>query len=335
MPNIRNWIRSYKIIFGKPEHETSAYTFEGVVVGKLPPAIITVDAVTDPAGDVVSMSNLPSEGNDLRGFNFKLNTTRGSSSTGSSDEKSTLTLYNLNKETLDVLNQEGCVVRVYAGYEEDISLVYSGDILTVEPRTEGQDITYVVGCKDGAIDLKNTKVSIQYAESFSMANIVRDLASRFPSASLGTTALDSLESKYVTGGYTCQGTLSSVFDKICQKYELTYSRFNGRISVRPDQLIQGLPDYAIVNKNTYELSGDNIKTLEPTIKNNGKLTKQKNIKSGIQLTTYLIPISLDQFITIPSEANEKYTGTYKITSINFSLDSRNGPWDVSLKCEPM
>ena len=330
-----NWNRAYKIVFGKPKHETSAYTFEGTVVGNLPAPQIEVDAVTEPAGNVVSMSNLVSEDETLRGFKFTLNSVRIASGTGSSGEKSVLTLYNLNPETLEVLNQEGCVVRVYAGYQGAVNLVYSGDIEEVSPKTEGQDIAYKIDCKDGSIDLKNTRVSIQYSENISMANIVRDLASRFPSASLGSTTMDSLESKFITGGYSCQGKLSDIFDKVCQKNQLTYSRFNGKISVRPEQLIQGLPDYLIVERNTYTLLPDTLHIIDPILANKGKSTNQANVKRGIQLTTFLIPVTLDQFITILPETSQQYAGTYKITKIMTKLNSIQGAWTTSLKCEPM
>lgn len=335
MPSEYNWSRSYKIVAGKPSHETSAYTFEGVVVGKLPPTTISVDAVTEPAGDIIQMSNLESEGDSLRGFKFKLRTTRSSGSTASSNEKTILTLYNLNKETLGVLAQEGCVVRVYAGYQGEVDLVYSGDITIIAPKDEGADIAYNITCKDGATDIKNTKVSIRYDESFSMANVMRDLAGRFPSGSIGTMAVDQLEDKKVTGGFSCQGKLINIFNKACQRNGLTYTRYNGKISVRPDQLVQGTPDYLLVGRNTYTLNPKVIKTLDPVLDNRSKQTNQKNVKRGIQITTFLIPITLDQFITIPPEASQEYSGTYKIVAIQTNLDSRMGGWDTTLRCEPM
>ena len=330
-----NWQRSYKIVLGKPAHETSAYTFEGVVVGKMPPTTITVDAVTEPAGDIIQMSNLESEGDDLRGFKFKLRSTRSSGSTASSNERSTLILYNLNKETLSVLNQEGCVVRVYAGYQGNVDLVYSGDIGDINIKDEGNDIAYHIACKDGAIDIKNTKVSIKYDESFTMANVMRDLAGRFPSGSLGTIAVDNLKDTRITGGFSCQGKLINIFNKACQRNGLTYTRDNGKISVRPEQLVQGTPDYLLVSRNTYTLDSRVLKSIDPVLTNSAKFTNQKNVKRGIQLTTFLLPITLDQFITIPPEASQEYAGTYKIIAKSINLDSRRGSWDTVLRCEPM
>jgi hypothetical protein len=331
----QNYNRSYKVVFGRPEHDAPAYLQEGQGIIKLSPVNVEVDALTIPAGDIVSMSNLVSEGSKRRGFNFQLKSTRSSGSSGSKAEHSTLILYNLNEESLAVLNQEGCVVRVYAGYGGNIDLVYSGDIKSIFPKTQGNDIIYECLCTDGLIDIKNTKVSLQYDESVSMKDVVTDLAGRFPSGSVGTVAAKKLESTYVTGGYVCQGKLINIFNKLCSQNSLTYSRFNGKITVKPEQLVQGTEDYEELTKNTYTLSSSNIKTLDPIIDNATKFTKQTDTKRGVVVTTYLIPITLDQFFTIPPEANQSYAGTYKITAININLDSRKGPWDVTLKGEPM
>lgn len=335
MPSEYNWNRSYKIVIGKPEHETSAYTYEGVVVGKLPPTTIKVDAVTEPAGDIIQMSNLESEGDSIRGFKFKLKTNRSSGSSSASNERSTLTLYNLNKESLAVLAQEGCVVRVYLGYEGSVELAYSGDITTVTPKDEGRDIAYQCVCKDGAIDIKNTKVSIQYDEGMTMASILEDLAGRFPSASVGTIAASGLEEEKITGGFSCQGKLINIFNKLCRRNGLTYTRFNGKISVQPQQLIQGTPDYLLVARNTYILEDHHIKSIDPILDNSLKATNQKNTKRGVQITTFLIPVSLDEFITVSETASQEYAGTYKITAISTNASSPTGAFDTTVRCEPM
>lgn len=341
-----NWDRSYRVVFGKPAHEKEAYFFEGQVVtpdelsviNASPEAIrkpLTLDATTEPAGDVISMSNLVSEGDSARGFLFRLKTTRKAAANSASAEKSILTLYNLDKESIAVLNQEGCVVRVYAGYGGIVNLVYAGDVSSISIKDIGSDIAYNVTCKDGAIDIKNTKVSLEYDESLSTGQVLRDLISRFPSASLGKIATAIIDKKFVRGGHSVQGNLLMIFEKMCKRNGLTYSRYNGKISVRPEQLVQGTPDYLFMARNTFTLESDVIKALDPVMDNKTKLTTQKNVKRGIQLTTFLIPITLDQFISVPDGVSQEFAGTYKITTLEINLDSRKGPWDISVRAEPM
>lgn len=343
-----NWGRSYRIVIGRPEHIKSVYLSDGAVisaeelkiVNDIPQGIrankkITVDATTIPAGKIAQLSNLASDDEDTRGFSFTMKSTRKVSANASSAEKTSIILFNLNKETIDIIQQEGAVVRVFAGYGGEVDLVYSGDVESVSIKHQGNDKLYIINCKDGLIDQKNTKVSLEYAETMSLLDIMKDLIRRFPSASVGEIASAVLEKKFITGGVSVQGNLLKIFEKMCKKYGLTYSRYNGSISVRPEQLIQGTPEYMLLANNNFILEADVLKNIEAVMDNKKKQTAQKNTKRGIQLNTFLIPITLSQFITIPEEASKLYAGTYKLTALNISLDSRKGPWDVNVTAEPM
>jgi len=334
MENI-NFGRSYKITFGKPEIQTSAYITQGAVVGKLPAPDIEHSAVTIPAGDIVSISNLISEGNDQRGFFFKFNSIRGASSSSSKKERTTLSLYNLNDESIGILHQEGVRVIIEAGYDDVTNVVYAGEVVSILPKTEGQDQIQFITLKDGYSDIKNTRVSLDIDESLSAEDALKALVSTFPTASIGNFSSETLKNTFITGGFNFYGRTELLINKFCERYGLVWSRFNGVISVTEEQLVQGTPSYLLAERNTFTIDADNIKNIDASTSNKGKLSDQKNVKRGVTLYTFLLPIRLDQFFTVPEEASKEFAGTYKITSIGTNLDSRLGPWDTVLKGEPL
>ena len=325
--------RRVKIVIGKPQIDTAAYTVteENYVVANRETVF---PATTEPAGDIISISNT---GDNTRGFYFSLDTTRGSAKGGSSsNEKTIIEIANLNEESLAVLYQSGCKVMVYLGYKDTpLELYYTGDIYDIRPSSNGLDKIYKITCKDGAQDAQNTRVSLSYDESMSIADIIKDMAGRFPSGSLGTLALDSVESKFIQGGVNFQGNLERKFDAFCKMHGINYFRYNGKINLQPYQLVNGTPEYLLVGRNTFTLTEGTIKAIDPIIQNGGKYLDNTNTKRGVQVRLFLTPIEIGDFFTVPPEISKELAGTYKTTTTKISVSMPNGDFDITVKGEPM
>ena len=330
-----NWLRSYKVVIGVPEYEEDLYKIDVTSVLKvenLPK--ISDDATTIPS-DAVSYSNLVSEGNNIRGFTFKLDSTRVMSE-GSSDgtEKTTLTMYNLDKKTISLLQHPRCVVRIYAGYDENISLAYSGDVSKMVPTGDGTDKVYQITCVDGLAGQKNTIVNIDYEESVSVADMIIDLGNRFPDGAMGVSGLSHLSETYITGGMTFMGTLARQFDKMLRVNNLSYSRFNGKMVITPYRLEFGSDAYDEMYTNNYDLTSDLIKSIGEANDNGDTTDTDVKVKTSITMNTFYIPIELGQFFTVPSGI-EGYAGTYQVTRIRTKLESQGASWDVALTGAPI
>lgn len=327
--------RRMKIVIGVPQRNIEAYVSVGEVVGNLPAPEFKVDATTIPAGKIINLSNIPP--NTKRGFYFKMESTRGGTQGGGANEKTTIELANLNEDTLGILHTENSQIQVWLGYDSDdsLDLYYSGDIYDVQPKRNGEDIVYSITAKDGYVDNKNTRVSLQYDESMSVKDIMTDIIKKFPSGTVGTLALDFLQTEKVTGGKSIQGLLTKEFDRLCKGYGVTYFRYNGKYNLQPYQLVNGTPEYLLVGRNTYTIPQNGVLALDPIIQNGGKYYDNKNIKRGVQLTTFLIPIELGQFFTITPEISKTLAGTYKVTTIKVDADFLGTSWNVTVRGEPM
>lgn len=338
-----NWGRSYRIEFGTAEITQSVYKFEGFGVLKTDSYPLTNkiaikqgrDSLTIPSNALV-MSNLEADGNNKRGFTFTLDSSRKSSAASSSStEKTTIQLYNLNKEALDVLNQDNCIIRVYAGYQGRIDLAYTGEVVEVHPVQSGQDIVQMIKCTEGASDIKNTKGTVDYDEDMSEADMILDLASRFPATAIRYAGLNTLFEKFTTGGESFSGSLDGMFNKVMARNNLSYSRFNGKISIIPYSIEQASSDFLSLAANTYVLPTNTIKSILPKSKNGQKKSSEVKTKEAISVNTFFIPIETGQFFTIPFEASAQYEGTYLVDSVRTVLKSHGQEWDVVITGSPI
>jgi hypothetical protein len=329
--------RQMKIIIGAPQRNIAEhYISTGADLTQSPLIQETkVDATTIPAGKIVNISNISP--NPKRGFYFKMETTRGGSEGGSSNERTVIELANLNEDTLGILHTENSQIQVWLGYESDnsLDLYYSGDIYDIQPKKNGEDIIYSITAKDGFVDNKNTRVSLHYDETMSVKDILTDLVKRFPSGSIGTMALDYLNTEKIVGGKSIQGILLKEFDRLCKSYGVSYFRYNGKYNLQPYQLIDGTPEYLLIGQKTYNIPPKSVLVLDPIIQNGAKYYDNTNIKRGVQLTTFLSPIELGQFFTIPPETSKTLAGTYKVTTIKIEADFYGEPWFVTVRGEPM
>lgn len=328
--------RCFRISFGTPTFHKEAYIIEGEINPPLlPTKSKVIDAVTIPS-NAIKLSNLEEDGNSLRGFKWELNTTRKPSTDPKREEDSILTMFNLDDESVEVLSQEGAVVRIEAGYGQTVKLIYSGDVENVTPSRQGADMAYKVMCKDGLLDTKNTRVSISYPPSVPASDVILDLANKFPSASVSVDVLYKLKDVRSFGGWQYQGELESVFNRVLYKHQLEYSRYNGKITVKPKVIVQGDSVYKTLSTNNYVLNDDNMEVLVPILNNGQKKSAQKDTKRGVQVSCRLLnDVTMDQFFTIKSNLFPKYNGTYKIVQITHNCSFPTGDWNTVLSGEPL
>lgn len=335
-----NYQRSYRITIGREEVITPSYVVNLGTVFEKPPlkprtATAVIQAQSIPAGEIIQLSNLPQDGASLRGIMFTFDSVRSSSATASKSERSVLKLYNINDKTLNVLNQEGCKILIEAGYGANVNLIYTGTVDTITPKSQGTDIITTVRLKDIGIDTKNTRISVDFAETMSVADVIEALIDTFPSSAKGPLAIEKFKDKFITGGYSYQGNVIHILERICAQNDLVYSIYNGVITVQENQLVQGTPSYLLAERNLWKFDENTIKTIDASISNKNKLSGQKNIKRGVVLSTFLIPITMSQFFEVSSIISENLAGTYKITSLGIKLNSRQGSWDTTLRGEPL
>ena len=334
-----NWERTYKITIGTRKYRTLKpeivqAVLSGVTIDRVP---TDSDFTTYPS-NARYISNLVSEGFNRRGFTFKFNTSQKATTKGADSEQTILELRNLNEDMVEVINQDRCVIIVEAGYQQELSLVYTGDVVEVSSTRSSSDTIYKIKCSAGGLDLRNMFINASYAETMDDRDIIMDMAGKFPSQALGTCGLDAAKGKYKIGGSCFTGNLTTEFDKKLGQYHLKYTFLNGKIVILPYKFSK--EEYELFNRNNFHLDSKSIKNITPITKKQGKSTSDlKASLRNLQISTFFTPAEVGQFITVPESKNanlsdlKKYSGTYVVIGRTVSLDTTSGAWDTVFEVE--
>jgi hypothetical protein len=325
-----NWQRSYRISVGTRDTAVVEYTIPISIADAS--KVKASDYETVPS-NARKLSNLSEDDSSLRGFTFRLNATHRASEKGSEGEISTLDLYNIDEDLISVINQDGCVVVVEAGYQDKVELAYSGDVQKVESFRQGTDIIHRLHCKSGAYDLRNTLATLNYDESMSTKDILNDMIGRLPNSTAGAVGLSTLKDETKSGGRVFSGFVAESLDKMAEEYSLKWSHFNGKIVIIPYRILG--EDYRTFARTNYKLTDDLIKKVSDISDNQNKgSTDTKSKLRKLQINTFYIPIEIGQFVTIPETEYTKETfGTYQVKARRLILESQGSAWDVVLEVD--
>lgn len=331
---ILNWQKRYRIQFGVVDFSNIKYTTEGSLIAANVKS--SSNSTQGLPSEAIKISNIPEDGGDVRGFDFSFSTKREMSVSSASKENTVLTIKNISEEMYNVLNSEGCIVNVEAGYRDsDLDVVYQGTVSRVEVSGSGNDVDYRIILKDGGLDIKKTKISVDFQEKDSLKTVFEALVKLLPSVSKTEFSIDALETIFRDGGFSYEGNLIDNIENICKKYGIVYSFFNSKFIARTLDLIQGSSDYNKLKPNTFVFPAANIKTLDRIFDNAKKASTASASTFQIQLNTFLTPIEFNNFFTVPKEVDSILAGTYKIDIIAITLNSRGNEWDTTLIGSPM
>lgn len=328
-----NWQRHYRIRFGVPIIDTSAYYTQGSFLPNNPSKANATQNIPNKA---YMISNIPEDGHALRGFDFSLSTKRVLGSNSVSSEVSTLSIKNINPSMYDLFNTQGCIVVIEAGYRDrGVDVIYKGFVQRVDVGNSGNDVVYTVQMKDAGIDTKSTKVSVDYPETANAEDVLKSLVKFFPSVATSKITLGNLKDTYINGGFSFEGKLIDNIEKFCKTYKIDYSFFNGNFIAINRDVIIGDPTFKKLEPNTYVFKARDIKAIDKVVDNTNKSVTDKDTKSDVMMTSFLNPISFENFFTIPVDVSTEFSGTYKVKTIETTLNSRSTQWDTTLIGSPI
>ncbi|AGH32166.1 baseplate hub [Vibrio phage 11895-B1] len=325
IPWTENWKITYKITFGTRE----------AVGYNIPPSIVSPEWASPKDNEYVIKSDAISKDNlsDHRGFTFRFESKQMASSEADKTEDTYLSLYNLTEEEKRVLTQPKAVVVVEAGFENKLTLCYTGDVDDISIVRSPPDYEYRIKLKAEGLALKDTMISTHYDEGMSTEDILIDMIGRFNGLSKGTYGTASVKDSYKTGGRGFTGSLVTNFNKMMVMNDLEYAVTNGKMVVIP---FRWLPeDYKKFTVNNTILSSDNIKEIVEIKDNKGKSSEDVKSKvKTIQINTFYIPTEIGEFITVPTDVYDgEFAGSYLIKGRRVILESKGNAWDCVFEAE--
>ena len=224
-----------------------------------------------------------------------------------------VTLWNLNKSQLAVLNEKDCVVSMRAGYGNRVSLIFAGIVSYVSTTIDSADRKTEIEVIDNLIEIRDTYVSVSYNGVVNWKTIFDDVANQ-----MGVAISYSYNAEFVdiSNGFSFIGKAKDIMSKGCKCCNLSCSLQNGVMQVKkpgdvmskevylvsPDTGLLGIPSRVVITQD--EATGSNTLGWDVEYLLNGA-------------------INIDDFVRVESDTVKGY---FRVYSLDIEGDNVSGDW---------
>lgn len=224
-----------------------------------------------------------------------------------------ITLWNLNREQLAVLNEKDCVAYLRAGYGNRMSLIFSGIVSYAVTEMDGADRKTEIEVVDNLIEIRDTYVSVSYAEPVSWKKILDDTGDQM---GVAITCSYNAEFTEAPGGFSFIGKAREVLDKCCSCCGLSWSIQNGVLQVKKPG--------DVISREVYVLSPETGLIEVPARVTITDSENSENDQKGWDVKYFLNgAIEIDDYVRLESDT---VTGYFRVYSIDMSGDNQQGDW---------
>ena len=224
-----------------------------------------------------------------------------------------VTVWNLNKSELAVLDEVDCCVALKAGYGKNLALIFAGIVSHVSTSIDSADRKTEIEVIDNLIEIRDTYVSVAYNGTVNWKTIFDDVA-----AQMGVAVSYSYNAEFVGihNGFSFVGLARDIMTKGCKCCNLDWSLQNGVMQVKrpgdvmskevyllsPDTGLLGIPPRADITQD--EATGENTIGWDVEYLMNGA-------------------INIDDYVKLESELVKGY---FRVYSLEISGDNVSGDW---------
>ena len=300
-----------------------------------------------------TMSNVDKNGNENKdGYDISFSVNKNQKK---NPNESNLTIYGLEEETINKLEEELVYVTLYGGYGKDIKLISLGNISKVKVSYSDATTVVVISYQDGARQYRESRVNKTYPAGTSYYSIIKDLASTMNYAD--PKVLDIDKTKTTSNSRTLSGSSAKYLREYCDKMGLSFSVQNNKMIIKKDDSdINNTSEAFIISedtglvgsieKNTVKLHKKYVskrkKLKKPTAKsiasrnksiaeasakfNARQYDKDHNIDFKVLLTPEIIPGS---YLVIESKFNKPTYGIVK--ELTHSGSNFSDEWHTDIK----
>jgi len=257
---------------------------------------------------------------DLRiSFNIELSLV-GYPSTGS------IQIYNLNKSNRNKIKEEFTKIYLYAGYEESIALIFSGNIVNVTHEKNGTDWITNLFCGDAIQSINSSTINKSLPPGQTTESIFNELIGQMDGVTKGVTEglKDCLTKKRsLLRRLVLTGNVKDWLDKLAQNCGFDYSINNSVIETTTK-------DKPLTDEPSIELSQSNGMIASPEltevgIKVKSLLLPQLKLGRRIEIKSISSKINIGNLIfrKVPTTVG---VGIYRTDKINHVGDTHSNDW---------
>lgn len=232
---------------------------------------------------------------------------------------SKIQVWNLSPTSLSILDTEDCIVELQAGYEDHTSLIFVGNVVTVETKLDGADRLTELEVVDGRVELRDTYMTISYVEKVNTKAIFDQISSL-----MGVSVIYSASCVFedLQNGFSFVGAAKDALSKLCDACGFSWSMQNHVLHIR-------LPNEPI-NTRAYVLSPEtgllDIPKRVTLAQENGEASNNETDKKQIGYEVrYLLngAIGVNDFVRLESRSIK---GDFRVDKITMNGDNMEGEW---------
>ena len=248
----------------------------------------------------------------------------------------TVRVYNLQPERRREFEENDLRVRLYAGYgeEEGPLLMAAGAIVDAFSYFDGPDVITELRVADGYVEIRDTAVSLGYAEGASSAAILRDLAGQ-----MGLPLLlgEDVPERTWSNGFSFYGPARSALHKIVAGTGAEWSIQNQELQVVAKRGVTRRQAFVLASdsglvgypERTTENAREKAKVRDVTTGNDARLVSSRQQRQGWRVTSLLLPtINPGDLVKMESRTVQ---GFWRVESVQHQGDSDGGNWQTELQ----
>lgn len=235
------------------------------------------------------------------------------------------TIVNVSEETIENFIVEDNIATLYAGYGEDLNLLFKGAIDTVATQYDNGDITVEMSFKDAQVELVQTNVDKFFPAGTKLDTVLRSLTTEDMglayASNNGSYGPNSGINYSFARGVAVSGNAKVWIDKAVKAQDLKYFIQNGTAYVIPVSQPTGA-EVAQVFSADSGLIGSPYK--KKVAEKSNKRKKSKTQYSGVEFRTLLSPsLRIGSLVKLESRTVQ---GIYQLTKVRHTGDYRGNSW---------
>lgn len=233
---------------------------------------------------------------------------------------SQIALYNLGKQLRNSIKASLTKITVEAGWSNtELRKVFQGSILNSYSERNGADIVTKISALPGYGSLVRGVSSATFAPGTDVKEAASRLAKDFPGMEVNEGNFAGVQGKIGDGGWSYAGSTKDGMTKLSDEYGFSWSIADGAVTAIGDKFMP--PEFVELNGT----SGGLI-NIAPIV--NGPM----QVETGVKIKALYMPgLSTGSSIKVKSDVNPRLNGTYRIHTMNISIDAYSEAWTMDIE----
>lgn len=224
-----------------------------------------------------------------------------------------VTVWNLNKQHLAMLDEKDCALALKAGYGNRLALIFAGIVTNSTTSLDGADVKTEIEVVDNLVEVRDNYVTISYTGTVNWKTIMDDVANQ-----MGVAVTYSYNAEFVDipNGFSFVGQAKEIMNKGCKCCGLVWSLQNGVMQIKKPG--------DVMSKEVYVLSADSGLLGIPARVTEAAAQGESEPEIGWDVEYFLNgAIHVDDYVKLESE---KVSGYFRVYSIDITGDNVTGDW---------